>query len=537
MKKSSVLFIITFINIAFGNVFVNAQYNNIDTIAYKGDIDVYENTDLRDAIAALQVCAGLNPSSLKPFVFGRISIEETIYIMQILAGIREPFVSLSVTAHPENTLMATAHVETLSEASVSVRFTSESAGTHKTTTSDTGTVHEITVRGMRAQTVYFMTAVATLSDGTTVRSDSVPFTTGSIPVMIPEINVTASTTDSEGGITFFGTELGEDSAPVKTYWGVDEQGEIVWYLHGDYQITGAPVARAVKPGVLMLFASNSLRIITTACETIAEYSVGKFHHDAILLPNGNTLSFSSDTMENSDGILLTGDIIIEKDLTGKTVWRWSAFDHLDTTRLPGDISASPGSDSGPLDWTHSNSLFYVEDEDTIVVSVRSQSWIIKIDHATGNILWIMGESTGTAANYQYNDKFFTLLSGTWMSNQHATTVTASGEILMFDNRNNTGGPTAMSRAVKYSLDLSAMTANQTWESIAPKYSGSLGDADELNGGNILYVAGGPGSAPDAHIVEAKSDASGDIVWSITVNTNVYRAERMSWNSFLSSVNQ
>ncbi len=445
-------------------------------------------------------------------------------------------ITLSVSAHPENTLMAVAQVTTSAEASVAIEFTSAATATHQTQASDTGTTHNITVIGMRAETPYTMTAVVTLSNGVTARSNAVSFTTGSIPVSIPEINVTAATTDSEGGITFFGTGLGQDTSVAKMYWGVDEQGEIVWYLHGDYQIVGTPSIRSIEPGVLMVFLQNAVRTITTTGETIAEFSLGMYHHDAILLSNGNILMLTSEVTDNSEGTNITSDKIIEKNADGQTVWEWSSFDHLDTTRFPGALSTTESPQSGALDWSHSNSLFYVEDEDTIIVSVRSQSWVIKIDHSTGNIVWIMGESTDTVADYQYSDKFFTLESGSWMGNQHAAMVTASGEILMFDNRNETGGSTAMSRAVKYSLDLSAMTANQTWEAIAPKYSGSLGDADELIAGNVLMVAGGPGTDTYAHIVEAKSDASGDAVWSITVDTNIYRAERMSWDGFLNTGN-
>ncbi len=82
-----------------------------------------------------------------------------------------------------------------------------------------------------------------------------------------------------------------------------------------------------------------------------------------------------------------------------------------------------------------------------------------------------------------------------------------------------------------------MTATQVWEAIAPKYTGSLGDVDELSGGNVMICSGGPdsGGSPDtsAYIVEFSHDESAETLWSISVeNDKLYRAERMSWSSFL-----
>lgn len=447
-------------------------------------------------------------------------------------------VTLSVSAHPDNTLMAIARVETTDDASVFIEYESAATTTYQTNTTDSGTSHEITVIGMRAETEYTMTAVATLPDSSTISSESFSFTTGSLPATPPELNVVTSTPESEGGVTLFGTKQNQSSSDSggQYYWGVDEAGEIVWYLHGDHKIFSDPVIRSVGPGKLMVFADNSLKTVTTAGEIIDTNQAGKFHHDAILLPSGNSLSLYTEEITNNDGILLTGDVIIETDSSGNTTgWEWKASEHLDTLRFPGDLSISEDTDSGARDWTHSNSLFYVEEDNSIIISMRSQSWVIKIDYDTGKIIWIMGESSGSSDNFytENSDKFFTLESGSWMGNQHAAMLTGAGEILMFDNRNETNGFTEKSRAVKYSLDVATMTATQTWESIAPKYSGALGDADEQDGGNVLYVPGGPGGRDDqnAYIVEA-SDTTGATVWSMTVGTYIYRAERISWDNFL-----
>ncbi len=434
-------------------------------------------------------------------------------------------VSLSVTEHSENTLMAKTHVEVSQDAAVFIEFTSDETATLQTAKSDSGSAHDITVIGMRAETVYTMTAVATLADGSEERSDPVNFATGPLPDNAPVLTLAESTGTGGAGVTFFGVR--SDSS---RYWGADEDAKIVWYLHGDYTTSSSPVLRETEPGELLIFLDDSIQTITTEGDIIATNAMERWHHDALLLPNGNTLMLGFESGRNDDGKLLGGDTIIEQTADGDILWTWSSLDHLDTTRIQNQ-TLTP---TGALDWSHSNALFYMEDDDSILLSVRSQSWVIKIDHKTGSVLWIMGDNAGTDPAYQYNDKFLTLESGTWMNSQHAAMLTADGEILIYDNRNESGGPTDMSRAVKFTIDESAMTATQTWEAVAPKYTGSLGDVDELSNGNVMMCAGGPGSADEsAYIVEASPDSLAEILWSMRVeNDIVYRAERMNWNSFL-----
>ncbi|MCP4182616.1 MAG: DUF1566 domain-containing protein, partial [Hyphomicrobiales bacterium] len=359
---------------------------------------------------------------------------------------------------------------------------------------------------------------------------SVDFTTGVLPETPPTVSVTTSTSQSAGGITFLGSGPGQNESSL--YWGFDEEGEVVWYLHGDYTAASSPVIRVVEPGVMLVFLRNSIRTITTEGETIAEYIVGRYHHEAKLLPNGNTLVLATETMDSGDDTL-AGDNIKEMDAAGNIVWEWSSFDHLDITRFPSALATSETM-SGALDWSHSNALFYIEEDDAVILSSRSQSWVVKIDRATGNIMWIMGDSSGMDASYQYNDKFLTLTTGTWTANQHAPMMAEAGEVLIYDNRNETGGAADMSRVVKFSIDEAAMTATQTWEAIAPKYTSSLGDVDELSNGNVMMCAGGPGSESLAYITEVTSDSPAETVWSMSVDNTVYRAERMSWESFLNN---
>ena len=115
-----------------------------------------------------------------------------------------------------------------------------------------------------------------------------------------------------------------------------------------------------------------------------------FHHDMLVLPNGHWLALAQVT-ENLDGLTgysgptaVTGDLILDIDPTGDVVWVWSAFDHLDPNR---HLQGLP-------DWTHSNALVYTADGN-LLLSIRHQSWIIKVDYedgtGDGHIVWKLGQ--------------------------------------------------------------------------------------------------------------------------------------------------
>jgi arylsulfate sulfotransferase len=73
-------------------------------------------------------------------------------------------------------------------------------------------------------------------------------------------------------------------------------------------------------------------------------------------------------------------------------WVWNSFDHLDINRHPFLFP----------DWTHSNVLLYSADDHNVLLSVRHQNWIIKIDFedgkGSGNILWRLGEGGDFSLN-------------------------------------------------------------------------------------------------------------------------------------------
>ena len=117
---------------------------------------------------------------------------------------------------------------------------------------------------------------------------------------------------------------------------------------------------------------------------------GEPDHDVAVLPNGHLLVIASET-QNFTGLpgypgttAMVGDVIIDLDTNQTPVWVWSEFDHLDVNRHPMSFP----------DWTHTNAVLYSPSDGNIIISIRHQFWLIKIDYnngqGSGDIVWKLG---------------------------------------------------------------------------------------------------------------------------------------------------
>jgi len=153
------------------------------------------------------------------------------------------------------------------------------------------------------------------------------------------------------------------------------------------------------------------------------------------------------------------------------------------------------------EWTHGNSIAYVDSQDAFYVMARYLDSLYKVDRATGQVLWQMGG----AANE------FTLTDGEWWDHGHMSEVTENS-FLVFDNGDHRG----FSRVSKYSWDESAMTVSQDWSLDHP--SGSmlpiLGDVRTLPNGNYLVVW-----SADAFIQEVTPE--GVVVWEMQSSAGAF----------------
>jgi hypothetical protein len=259
------------------------------------------------------------------------------------------------------------------------------------------------------------------------------------------------------------------------------------------------------------------------------YTAQLMHHDIGILPNGHWIlivnSVQQET-ENGTAVSVLGDALIDLDTNLNPVWLWNTFDHLDVNRHP--VSAT--------DWTHSNAILYSPTDGNLLLSMRHQNWIIKIDYnngkGAGDILWHLG--------YQGD---FALVGGTdptdWFSGQHGpsfTTETTAGTfgLAVMDNGDfrtyptgvtcaETGAPSCpYSTAQVLTIDESAKTATFAFHDTAPAYSFFAGNAEVLGNKNVEFDL-----AALAQVYEVTPTSPAQTVWQMNIlGTYAYRAFRL-----------
>jgi arylsulfate sulfotransferase len=293
------------------------------------------------------------------------------------------------------------------------------------TPSANGGATQTFVAGMLGQTLYHMRAQVTLNNGATYNDADHTCATGAPPAT-SAVNVsTPSGATPQAGIEMWNTiQPANDSQAFAT----DLNGNVIWtysYSHGsnDY-IQGIQL---LPNGNLLMVISylssmttgasqsllNEVREIDLAGNTVnslnmstlnqklaaanfrdAEgnlYQLGSFHHAVLPLSNGHLVLLATYVRQfnNLAGIKVTtsviGDALVDVDENFNPDWVWNTFDHLDINRRPMNWP----------DWTHSNGMLYSSDDHNLLLSMRHQNWVIKINFqdgtGSGDVMWRLGE--------------------------------------------------------------------------------------------------------------------------------------------------
>jgi len=368
------------------------------------------------------------------------------------------------------------------------------------------TTHEIPVFYMYAETKYTFTVKVTDENGGR-GSNSIEYTSSALPEDLPPIEVVVSNKEKmQAGLTLFNSWRWNPAVDIS--WGVliavDESGKIVWYYKASRLMFD--VKMLSDGNIIYSYQNLGLAEISIMGEEgddllsdingLTNFEVGTLHHDFIELPNGNLLAISAELrkIEYDDGeggtveYNVIGDIIHEMTRDGSVVKSWNLFDYLDPQRIRYGFEENFWDivyRKSTKDWTHANGLIYDASDNSMIISVRHQDWLIKIDMDTDELVWKMGEEGD-----------FTLQGdGEWMFHMHSPKFTQNGNILLYDNGNARSsyapGDTPYSRVAQFSYDETAKTVTQEWEYRGedPYFVPFVGNVDELANGNILITDG------------------------------------------------
>ncbi len=255
-------------------------------------------------------------------------------------------------------------------------------------------------------------------------------------------------------------------------------------------------------------------------------------HDILLLPNGHLILLVTNTRVFTDLIgypgetTVLGNAVIDLDQNNNPVWVWDAFDHLDVNRHPLNFP----------DWTHANSLFYTADDGNVLISLRHQHWVLKLDYrngqGSGDVLWKLG--------YQGDFDLGSGAPANWFYAQHDANIaspntTGDVQLAVFDNGDNRvlddggitcgspGTPGCYSRGAIFEVNENTRTANVAWAYTLP-YSFWGGVTQVLPNANVFVDVTTPEDNPTgARVLELTQDPNSEIIWQLDVNgQNSYR---------------
>jgi arylsulfate sulfotransferase len=420
------------------------------------------------------------------------------------------------------------------------------------------------VAGMLANTLYHVRAVIQFSDGSQFMDADQVFTTGALPPnQLPAL--TATTTP--GMTPQSGIELLDMLAttPGSTALGVaasDLSGNVLWsYNPGLTGVVANPIKLLPNGHFLINFSGSATdglnsvlqevdltgkliwqmsaadlnTALASATCTGCNITVIGTHHDFQLLPNGHLIVLAA-LQQVIAGVTVTGDAIIDLDQNHNPVWLWNEFDHLDTNRRPYLFP----------DWTHTNAVIYSADDGNLIISIRHQNWLVKIDYANGagagDILWHLG--------YQGDFALQSVADPTdpsnWFYAQHGPSFATSNttgkfSLVLFDNGDDrvfasgvTCGaagqlPCLFSTVPLLELDETAKTATVAFHPTTPAYSFFGGNAETLKNGNVEYDECAATALPanNAAIYEVTQTSPPQTVWQMQIaGQYAYRGMRI-----------
>lgn len=265
-----------------------------------------------------------------------------------------------------------------------------------------------------------------------------------------------------------------DRAEMATF-GVDAPQGLVWFRSGNPVVATLDGQRRLQDEWLdrhdlqptprgtyyaLRYQKRNCATVPADCVDMREYGGG-----------------AADTLEDGQ--------VIEIDSAGRVIWRWSTADHValvESERWIRNRFTGALQDDGTWDIVHLNT---VEDAgDAVLITARNLDAILKVDRATGEILWKLGGST-TDRSLQVVG-----LDGPRpISGPHDARLLPDGTITVFDNGSGAG---RVARSLRFRVDEEAGTATVVENVSDPRAELSIccGSTRRMTNGNWITAYGG-----------------------------------------------
>ncbi len=391
-----------------------------------------------------------------------------------------------------------------------------------------------------------------------------PFTTGALPssFMAPTFTVNVPPTAHD---TAYPLVLWQFLTSGGT--ATDLAGNVVWYSPSPpFMARMEPGGNFYSYGGGVLYGSSLAQydllgnaVVETNLEILNEQLAAKGYptinglntHEARHLPDGNLLllgardvvSTSAQGGTPANPVDIIGDLVLVLDHNLQLVWAWDSFAHEDINRAATlNDQATPFNPDFTTanDWLHTNFAQGTADGN-IILSQRSQDWVIKINYANaagdGSVIWHMGAGDDfTLLNPPTGASCGTPNVFPWFTHQHDTAF-------QFEENSSDGGGTIMTvyddgntrfadcPAPQHSRGM-VLFVDEAARQIYMETAGDLGVFSEaLGSGQLLALEDGnlyasyDNGIGNAQLTEI--NLAGQIVYQLQANSaNSYRAYRM-----------
>ena len=449
--------------------------------------------------------------------------------------------------------------------------------------------HEHVILGMRPGRAHTLTVAAVGEYGERIEGGEVfEFETDPLPADFPVFEARVSKPDRmEPGVTVFGIRKSAFSGAK--YYGVivalDAEGEVVWYR--DVGHTTGDIIRARNGNIIYLSFDHKAVELDMLGNQVNHWAAARrwpdlhrdgtavpvdaegFHHEIFETEDGNFLVLSIEVREYQDypasetdpnarprPANAVGDVVVEFNREGRVLNEWKLLDILDPYRFGYDSLGGYWEQKGipdSCDWSHANAVVHDTRDDSLILSVRHQDAVIKIDRASGRVKWILG--TPDSWREPWAGKVLKPEGPLeWQFHQHNSGITPHGTLMLFDNGNYRARPYEKklpagknySRVVEYDIDEEAMTVRQVWSYGGPGeeayYCPFICGAEVLPvTGNVLACFGGllgdedggvsedPGRGiGSARIVEVTHDDDPEVLFELFLDQ---RDEKKGWDVY------
>jgi arylsulfate sulfotransferase len=482
-----------------------------------------------------------------------------------------PVVSISATKHPlvaQYSLTSTCKGQARVDFGLDTTY-GRSTAWYATPGAAGGATVNILVAGMKASTTYHLRSEFQCENNQWVSPDQT-FKTGPLPsnpwptltVARPNPSLTPKegpgvelidvldTTGKTGMMQALVTD--RDAHPIWYYdVGVKQgrwpyvykllpNGHMIFVIATTNQVTGGPILREVD------LAGNTIRELDTNVldqrmqQAGFNFQLAFYHHDVLPLANGHLIVLGNyyKNYTNLPGypgtVPVVGDALVDLDADWNPVWAWSTFDHLDINR---HLNGLP-------DWTHGNAIVYSAADGNLLLSLRHQSWVLKIDYqngaGTGDVLWKLGYQGDFSLPSDDPSQWFSFQHYPWILSQNGSETTLAvwdnGDATVLDSKGDLciafpqGYPNSCdSHARIYKVDESTKAATLAWQYATGLFSEWGGSINQFANGNVEFDINAPLLQSFAsQVQEITSTTSPQIVWQMTINPlNAYRAYRIA----------